>query len=87
MKYTVLIEKPAEKFIVKLPEPEKERVLRAISRLPDEGDRKRLQGIRNEGIYRLRVGQYRVLYRVEEDCLVVCVIDAGNRGEIYNRYS
>ena len=87
MKYTVLIEKPAEKFIVKLPKPEKERVLRAISRLPDERDRKRLQGIRNEGIYRLRVEQYRVLYRVEEDCLVVCVIDAGYRGEIYNRYS
>jgi len=26
MKYQILIEKPAEKFIVKLPKPEKERV-------------------------------------------------------------
>lgn len=30
MKYTILIEKPAEKFIVKLPKPEKEQILEAI---------------------------------------------------------
>ena len=32
MKYRIVLEKPAEKFIVKLPQPEKERVLRAISK-------------------------------------------------------
>ncbi len=30
MKYTIIIEKLAEKFIVKLSKPEKERVLKAI---------------------------------------------------------
>ena len=29
--YKIVIERPAEKFIVKLPRPEKERVLRAIA--------------------------------------------------------
>ena len=86
MSYTILIEKPAEKFIVKLPKPEKERVLKAIAHLPGEGDRKRMQGRRNEGLYRLRVGDYRIIYRVEDERLIVCVIDAGNRGEIYRRY-
>ena len=38
MKYRIIIEKPAEKFIVKLPQSEKERVLHAISKLPYEGD-------------------------------------------------
>lgn len=46
MKYRIVLEKPAEKFIVKLPQPEKKRVLRAISKLPYEGDIKRLQGKR-----------------------------------------
>lgn len=78
MKYTILIERPAEKFITKLPRPEKERVLRAIAKLPDEGDRKAMQG--HPRLFRLRVGAFRVLYTVDNGKLVVCVIDAGNRG-------
>ena len=38
MKYQVLLEKPAQKFIRRLPKDEKERILREIYRLPDEGD-------------------------------------------------
>ncbi len=35
---------------------------------------------------RLRVGAYRIIYTVNHGELIVCVIDAGNRGEIYNKY-
>ena len=86
MKYTVVIEKPAEKFITRLARPEKERVLKAIGKLPHEGDIKRLQGKKSRGMYRLRVGPYRVIYTVDNGRLVVCVIDAGNRGQVYNHY-
>ncbi len=86
MKYTIVIEKPAEKFITRLAQSEKERVLRAIHELPHKGDIKRLQGKKSRGMYRLRVGPYRVLYTVDNGQLVVRVIDAGNRGQIYNRY-
>lgn len=44
MKYTILIQRPVEKFITKMARPEKERVLRAIAKLPEEGDRKAMQG-------------------------------------------
>ncbi len=87
MKYRIIIEKPAEKFIVKLPQSEKERVLHAISKFPYEGDIKRLQGKKSRGLLRLRVGDYRIIYTVDNGLLVVCVVDAGNRGQIYNRYS
>ena len=86
MTYRIEIEKPAEKFIMKLPRPEKERVLRAIHGLPDRGDIKRLHGKKSEGLLRLRVGNYRVIYTVDNGKLVVLVVDAGNRGEIYDRY-
>ncbi|MCD8078376.1 MAG: hypothetical protein LUE63_08410 [Lachnospiraceae bacterium] len=32
------------------------------------------------------MGSYRIIYTVDNGKCVVCVIDAGNRGEIYNRY-
>lgn len=86
MKYTIVIEKPAEKFIMRLAQPEKERILKAIHELPHNGDIKRLQGKKSRGMYRLRVGSYRIIYTVDNGRLVVCVIDAGNRGQVYNRY-
>lgn len=82
--YKIVIERPAEKFIVKLPRPEKERVLRAIAKLPNEGDIKKLKG--HADLLRLRVGDYRIIYTVDYGELIVMVIDADNRGQIYNRY-
>ena len=82
--YKIVIERPAEKFIVKLPRPEKERVLRAIAKLPNEGDIKKLRG--HADLLRLRVGDYRIIYTVGHGELIVMVIDADNRGQIYNRY-
>lgn len=78
MKYQIDIKRKAEKFIRKLPQQDKERVLGAISRLPEGEDIKKLQG--HEGLMRLRVGDYRIIYQVDNGRLVVLVVDAGNRG-------
>lgn len=86
MNYTILIEKLAKKFIVKLPRNEKEKVLKAIYQLPDGNDIKELKGKKNKGLYRLRIGDYRVIYTIDNGKLVVCVVDAGNRGTIYKKY-
>ncbi|EOS38094.1 type II toxin-antitoxin system RelE/ParE family toxin [Lachnospiraceae bacterium] len=86
MKYTIIIEKLAEKFIVKLSKPEKERVLKAIYKLPEGNDIKQMRGKKSKGMYRLRVGDYRIIYTVDNGRLIVCVVDAGNRGDIYKRY-
>ena len=84
MKYRIDIRRKAEKFIRKLPRQDKERVLSAIYRLPEGEDIKELQG--HEGLMRLRVGDYRIIYRMDNGRLIVLVIDAGSRGDIYKRY-
>lgn len=84
MKYQIKIEKDAQKFLKKLPRPDETRVLKAIAKLPDEGDRKQLKG--HPEFFRLRVGNYRIIYTVDNGQLIVRVVDAGNRGQIYNRY-
>lgn len=84
--YKIAIEKLAERFIMKLDRPERERVLKAIAKLPYEGDIKKLKGKKSCGLLRLRVGDYRIIYTVDNGQLIVFVIDAGNRGQIYNRY-
>lgn len=82
--YRIVIKKKAKKFIDKLPKNEKIRVVKAIQMLPNGEDIKKLKGHSN--LLRLRVGDYRIIYTVDNGELVVIVIDAGNRGEIYNQY-
>lgn len=84
MSYTILYDKPALKFIKKQPKEQQVRIVQAIHALPDAGDIKQMKG--HAELFRLRVGSYRILYTVDHGQLIVRVIDAGNRGQIYNKY-
>ena len=81
MTWRIVIEKPALKFLQKQPLPQRERLLKAIQGLPDVGDIKPMAG--HENLFRMRVGTYRVLYSIEHDVLIVRVMNAGNRGDVY----
>ncbi len=80
-KYEIKIDKRAVKFLQKQPKNQQNRIFEAISKLPVSGDIKPLQ--QRHGYYRLRVGDYRIIYTVDNDILVVFVIEIGNRGDIY----
>ena len=82
--YQIIIKKAAKKFIDRLPINEKRRIVSAIERLPNGEDIKNLKG--HDGLLRLRVGEYRIIYPVDHGELIVYVIDAGNRGQVYKRY-
>jgi mRNA interferase RelE/StbE len=82
--YRIVIKKRAKKFIDKLPKNEQMRILAAIEELPNGRNIKLMQG--HENLFRLRVGEYRILYTVDNGELIVCVVDVGNRGDIYKRY-
>ena len=82
--YNIIIKKKAKKFIDKIPQNDKMRIVKAIESLPDGEDIKKLKG--HDELLRLRVGSYRIIYTVDHGKLTVYVIDAGNRGEIYNQY-
>ena len=71
----------AAKYLERLNEPNKGRIIKALHKLaqePPEGDIKALSG---EAGYRLRVGQYRVLFDMNEQSVIV--YDIGPRGQIY----
>ena len=53
---------------------------KCIQALPS-GDVKKLKG--DNELYRLRVGDYRVVYKIDDGLLLITVVNAGNRGQIY----
>ncbi|MDR0936023.1 MAG: type II toxin-antitoxin system RelE/ParE family toxin [Oscillospiraceae bacterium] len=81
MTYKVVIEKKARKFIKSQPAFQQRRLHKAIGNLPSGGDIKYLSG--NKEAFRLRVGNYRVIFTKDNDVYIVTVVDIDNRGQIY----
>ncbi len=82
--YQIILKKKAKKFIDRLPVKERKRVVSAIERLPNGEDIKKLKG--HGDLLRLRIGNYRVVYTIDNGKLIVYVIDVEKRGDIYKRY-
>ena len=70
----------ALKFIAKQPPKQKERILAAIERLP-AGDVVALEN--RPGYYRLRIGDYRVVFSIDYVQDMISVYHVGNRGDVY----
>ena len=82
--YRIEVSATAEKQIRKLPREDQIRVLRAIRSLASEprppGSR-RIRGY--DDVHRIRVGAYRILYRVQKRRLIIIILKIGHRREIY----
>ena len=79
-RYNISLTKKAEKFIKKQNRDTQKRIIKAIIELP-EGDVKKLKGM--DEIYRLRVGDFRVLFEKNDKELMIIIVEIGNRGQIY----
>ena len=84
MAYAVRITPSAARDLGKLSAELRVRVDRAISAL---GTRPRPHGsVKLAGaidLYRVRVGDYRVIYRIEDRVVLVLVVRIGHRGDVY----
>lgn len=81
--YALYLEKRADKTLSRLPAEVRERLEDALDSLADDprpAGAVKLSG--REG-YRLRVGDYRVLYRVDDERREVLVTRVGHRREVY----
>jgi mRNA interferase RelE/StbE len=84
--YSVEILPSAAADLAALPLPIRRRLSRridALARNPRPPGAKLLHG--GERLYRIRAGDYRILYRVEDRRLIVLVVKLGHRREIYRR--
>ncbi|WP_033211793.1 type II toxin-antitoxin system RelE family toxin [Kitasatospora phosalacinea] len=81
----------AQRDLLKIERSDALRILRRLAELQramDDGDTtaldvKALQG--HAARWRLRIGDYRVVYTVENGQLIIWVLGVGHRGEIYRR--
>lgn len=84
MAYRIEIKRPARKMLLALPQAHRSRIAEAIEPLADDPRRpgtRKLTG--SASLYRLRVGDYRVIYEVQDEKLILVVVKVGHRREVY----
>jgi len=82
-KYRVEIKKSAVKEIKKLPKQYLKHVLSKIAALAENPRPEGCIKLTNDNKYRIRVGNYRVLYQIYDELIVVVVVKVAHRKNVY----
>ena len=83
MKYTVLIERYAQKQIMKLNREDIPGIKKIIASLADNPRPSGCKKLKGEPAWRIRTGNYRIIYEIDDDKVIVTVISVGHRKDVY----
>jgi mRNA interferase RelE/StbE len=81
--YKVRIERKAQKKLFKIPEPYYSNIKSAILNLGSDPRPNGCKKLKGRDGYRIRVSDYRIIYEIQDNVLLVDVIDLGHRKDIY----
>ena len=82
MPLRIIWSEPAERALKKLDRPVAKRIYEAVGRLAEDPIRNVIRLV-NSPYYRLRVGDYRVIFDLQADLMRILVVKVGHRKSIY----
>ena len=82
-KYEISVKKPAIKELENIPKKELQKLVKKIQALSVEPRPQGSQKLSHKEQYRIRQGDYRVIYSIDDDNLNVYITKVGHRKEIY----
>jgi mRNA interferase RelE/StbE len=84
MAYSILLAPPAERQLTSLTGSVQKRI---VKRLKSLRENPRPQGVKKlageEDLYRIREGDYRIIYTIQDKKLIVLVVKIGDRKDVY----
>ena len=84
VRYRIELTRDALRAMAKLDKPVRRRVQGAIDKLVDGPRPAGMVALRGvPGAFRIRVGDYRIIYTLHDDHLLIVVIDVGHHREVY----
>ena len=83
MAYTIEFRNKVLKALIKINEPFYSAIKKQIYELADNPRPPGYKKLKGRKGYRIRVGDYRVIYEIFDDILLIDVIDLGHRKDIY----
>lgn len=87
MTYAIRIKHSAERAMSRLPKADRARIDRHILALADHPRPSGAILLKGGGLglWRVRVGDWRIVYQVQDEVLIVLVVDVAHRREVYRR--
>ena len=83
--YSVIVSKSAKKTLSKLSSEVIKKILNAFDDLVEDPRPMGYIQLKGRSGYRIRVGDYRIIYEINDGELLVLVVEIGNRKEIYKK--
>lgn len=84
-KYSVLYTEAFYKSLESIPKKDTKRILRQTENLADDPRPPGSQKLAGQEKYRVRQGNYRIIYRIEDARLIVVAVKVGHRSNAYER--
>ncbi len=81
--YKIDTRRSAEKEIVAIPQPDCERVVRKIKSLSSNPRPLGCEKLKGDTSFRLRQGDYRIIYTINDDAKAIMIEAVGHRREVY----
>lgn len=85
MTYRIELRPAALRALKKLDPPVARRIQGAIALLAEDPRPPAARPLRGRPGMRVRVGDYRIIYTVEDDVLLIVVVTLGHRRDVYDR--
>ena len=84
MSYRIAVKRSAAKALKKIPKPDRKRIIEKIDGLAENlpnPDTTKMKG--NNPFHKIRVGDYRIVYEIQDDILLILIVKIGHRKDIY----
>lgn len=85
MSYRIELRPAAVRALRKIDHQDRGRIQGAIALLGQDPRPPGTKALRGRDGYRVRVGDYRIIYTVQDDVLLVAVVALGHRRDVYDR--
>ena len=83
--FSILFTRSAAKELERVPTKDRHRIVTRIGTLADNPRPMGTEKLSGDDKYRIRQGDYRILYEIVDADLIVTVVRIGNRREVYRR--
>jgi mRNA interferase RelE/StbE len=83
MGYRLEFKPSAADALAKIPQRQRVRIAKKIDQLAANPRPRGAIKLEGTALYRFRSGEYRIIYQVDDDRLVVLVVRVGGRGDVY----
>jgi mRNA interferase RelE/StbE len=83
LNYTILIERSAQKDLSKIPQHNRDSIISEIRNLSINPRPQGSKKLVNRDAWRIRVGDYRIIYEINDEKLIILVVALGHRKDIY----